>query len=159
MKPGSLICDRLDLNTRENIDGLHRLLRKIASDKRNYRTLTVEGNYYFNLPEQVAPESPGWYVIFDSDSAKPLYVGEANNLNRRLNSRQGSLDNFANSQRKADAERNFIKRFYTIGLLKNLKVLLISEGEVCQAFKLPFPLSTVDHINIEKFISLFRWQL
>jgi hypothetical protein len=79
---GTLVCDRIDLNSREIVEKLLSLLKMIARDGNNYRKITVSGTYYFRLDRQ-ASESQGWYLIFVSDT--PLYVGEPNNLNNRLN--------------------------------------------------------------------------
>ena len=154
---GLLVCDKLDLNLIEDTETLEHLLKVIAKDEKNYRKIVVDGKYYFNLPEQDAPESPGWYIIYALGT--PLYVGEATNLNSRLNSKDGSRDNFANPRRKNDPERNFIKRFYTIGLLTDLKVLLIPEDIICKSLGLQIPLSSIDHANLEKFIGIFRSRL
>jgi len=150
---GTLVCDRIDLNSREIVEKLLSLLKMIARDGNNYRKITVSGTYYFRLDRQ-ASESQGWYLIFVSDT--PLYVGEANNLNNRLNSNDGSRDNFANPKRKSDSERNFLKRFIVTGYLTDPKVLLIEEGAVCKAFGAEYPLSSIDHTNIEKFLGIFR---
>jgi len=53
---------------------------------------------------------------------RPVYVGEADSLNGRLNSDNGSRDNFMNPQRTSDPERNFLKRLSDLGLLRSFSM-------------------------------------
>jgi hypothetical protein len=93
--PGRLRCDRINLNDQQAVIALLEALAKEASKRSNLHELQVQGRYYFGVSDGVAPASPGWYVICD-ENRRPLYVAEADNLDKRLNSRDGSRDNFAN---------------------------------------------------------------
>jgi hypothetical protein len=104
--------------------------------------LDVRG-YYFSTPRACLPPSPGWYIICD-EHRRPLYVGRADNLDRRLNSPNGSLDNFAKRLRASDPVRNFIKAFRSSGIIPGLKVLFITEASICPALGVSPPLSELD---------------
>ena len=113
----------------------------------------ISKKYYFKLDEEITI-NPGWYIIFEKDNA--LYVGKAQNLNSRLNTENGSRDQFANPQRQSDPERNLIKKFSDLGIFNELKVLPINEETICKKMELEFPLSDLDRNNIEKFINIFK---
>ena len=81
----------------------------------------------------------------------PLYVVVTDNLNKRLNTSNGSRDNFANQTRPSDAERNFIKKFCNTGVITALRVLIIRESSVSAN-----RLQKLDRKNVEKVLSLFR---
>ncbi|MEW6375155.1 MAG: GIY-YIG nuclease family protein [Thermodesulfobacteriota bacterium] len=63
-------------------------------------------SFYFSTPASLPTES-GLYIILNGTS--PIYVGKAEDLNKRLNTENGSRDQFANPQRSSDIEGNFIK--------------------------------------------------
>lgn len=156
--PGILRCDRLDLN---NAAVVRRLLDAAAAQARDasqWSALEVTGRYYFSTPGRNLPDAPGWYIICDQ-TGSPLYVGGADNLNKRLNSRDGTRDNFANPQRSQDPVRNFIKAFQTSGVIAGLQVLFFLESSICAALGISGRLSELDRSNIEKVIGLFREQL
>ena len=115
--------------------------------------LHISKKYYFKLDKEITT-NPGWYIIFENDSS--LYVGKAQNLNSRLNTENGSRDQFANPQRTSDPERNLIKKFSEIGMFNELRVLPINEETLCKKLGLEFPLSDLDRNNIEKFINIFK---
>jgi hypothetical protein len=117
--------------------------------------LEVVGRYYFSTPGVELPAIPGWYIICDHEQT-PLYVGEATNLQNRLNSNDGSRDNFANPERSQDPARNFIKRFSSSGVLSSLCVIVIRETSICAEMGIAGPLSDIDRGNIEKVLGLFR---
>src|SRR5205814_639827 len=98
---------------------------------------------------------PGWYVVCD-ESGRALYVGTAENLNARLNSQNGSRDNFADPTRTTDSVRNFIKTFRSAGFLGVLQVLPVTESSICASLGFQCPLSKLDRCNVEKVIGLFR---
>ena len=108
--------------------------------------------------EEDITNNPGWYIVLDKNK-KALYVGKAENLNHRLNSEDGSRDQFANPQRTSDIARNFIKKFLDIGVFDALFLCPIDEKDFCEALKVDYPLKNVDRNNIEKIINLFREEL
>ena len=95
------------------------------------------------------------YVIVDL-AGRPLYVGEAEDLDHRLNSATGSLDNFNNSKRTSDPARNFLKSFLSAGLLDGLRVGIIEEAAVCSELGLEGCLTKLDRCNVEKLLGIFR---
>jgi hypothetical protein len=153
--PGKLRCDSLDLSAKLVVKQLLYTLSSLADGSRNWHHLEVRKQYYFATPGKLLSNEAGWYIICDADRC-PIYVGIAKNLNVRLNSENGSRDNFANPQRTSDPERNFIKAFVSSGLLGSLEVLVIQETLLCSAMQMPSPLSDRDRKNIEKTINLFR---
>jgi hypothetical protein len=123
-----LKCGKMDLN---DVEGPHRLvqaLTQIIADPTVWNRLEVHRELYFQTPDGSLPTEPGWYVVRDSQRT-PLFVGQADNLDYRLNSTNGTLDNFANSQRKHDSARNFIKALRTMGYLSALYVAVVRDGE------------------------------
>lgn len=151
--PGILRCKRIDLNKKETVDVLRNTLKEIITQL-ELLDLKVSKKYYFKLNNLITT-NPGWYVILD-ENKNPLYVGKAQNLNSRLNTEDGSRDQFANPQRLSDPERNFIKKFHDVGIFDNLYVCVIDEQVLCQKLGLEFPLHSLDRNNIEKFINIFR---
>jgi len=150
MKIRNLECDQIDLNDPAFINALDVTLKKIVDQSKLY-DLCVENKLYFKLDEKITTD-PGWYLIFSI--ANRLYVGKSDDLNFRLNTRNGSLDNFANPKGSINNRRNFIKKLYDICYFKELKVLLIDELTLCTKMKLESPLSNLDRQNIEKFIDV-----
>jgi len=69
----------------------------------HYRKLKVRSGAHFSTLPETLPAEAGWYVIVAD--GRPVYVGEADSLNGRLNSDNGSRDNFMNPQRTSDPER------------------------------------------------------
>jgi len=152
--PGILRCEMIDLNKEENVNKLKNVLKEIISDTNIYQDLGVSKKYYFKLNNNIT-RNPGWYVILDENKF-PLYVGKAQNLNYRLNTENGSRDQFANPQRSSDPERNFIKKFAGLNVFKKLFVCVIDEQVLCNKLGIEFPLPTLDRNNVEKFINIFR---
>ena len=150
MKIRNLKCDQIVLNDPAFVNALDVTLKKIVNQSKLY-DLHVENKLYFKLDEKITTD-PGWYLIFSI--ANRLYVGKADDLNGRLNTHNGSLDNFANSKGPKNNHRNFIKKLYDIGYFKEMKVLLIDELTLCTKMKLESPLSDLDRQNIEKFIDV-----
>lgn len=102
------------------------------------------------------PSEKGWYVILDFNS-KPLYVGQADDLNARLNTDDGSRDNFGNPKRSSDTERNLIKKILELRIFNGLKVCIIEESALCLELGLdPDVLTDLDRKNVEKLINIFR---
>lgn len=155
MSVGLLRIGEIDLNnlaiTKEIIETISQLIQISSS----YYTLRFKSPYYFETPEKQLPAEKGWYIIMDSNN--PLYVGKADNLNLRLNSNSGSIDNFANSKRVFDPERNFVKRLSELGIIRNLKVCIILEKDLCSKLSTnQTNLTELDRGNIEKVINIFR---
>ncbi len=120
-----------------------------------YYPLSFKPPYYFEVPAGSIPSESGWYIILEGK--KPLYAGKADDLNKRLNTNNGSIDNFANRRRGFDPERNFIKKFIELNIFSNLKVCVIKEKDVCSKLSInPNDLSDLDRGNIEKLINIFR---
>lgn len=152
--PGRLRFDNLDVTSPSLVRRLLDGLTSLARDPRNRHVLEVRKRYYFAIPDGPIETGAGWYVICDSFG--PLYVGIAENLNARLNSENGSRDQFANPQRTSDPERNFIKSFADRGVLNGLTVIVISEGALCSIVGAVSPLTKRDSQNVEKTLNLFR---
>jgi len=155
-KKGEIVTKGLQINDKKGVEDLFGCIIE-TTNKARILDLMVE-EYYFKFSEDEYQlddlETPGWYVIFDRDYGI-LYVGSAENLNRRLNTKNGSRDNFANPQRKFDPERNFIKKFVTLGVVHHLKVACITEENFLEISKINGPLSQMDRKNIEKIIRIF----
>lgn len=154
--PGELRVNSLNLNKKESIIKLKRIISKILN-RSDFKSLHISKKYYFKLDETISANS-GWYMIFNEKEI-PIYVGKALNLNNRLNSENGSRDQFANPKRTSDPERNFIKRFSDIGIISKLSVKIIDEKILCEELGLEYPLSNIDRDNIEKFINISRNEL
>lgn len=150
--PGILRCDKINLNNSNVVTNLQNKLKDVIKESKFYR-LHVSKKYYFRLDEEIT-DNPGWYVILDNKN--PLYVGKTQNLNSRLNTENGSRDQFANPQRTSDPERNFLKKFNDTRVFNALTVCPINEENFCRKMMLGFPLSDLDRNNIEKFINIFR---
>jgi len=152
--PGVLRHDELDITDPEVVRRLIYALRSLATKRLNVHQLHVSKRYYFSVPDGPLPSCPGWYVI--CDEAGSLYVGTAENLDRRLNSQDGSRDQFANPQRTNDSERNLIKAFHDSGVLGDLRVVVLEEPALREMLGVPEVLSDRDRHNVEKTLNLFR---
>lgn len=153
--PGVLRCDQIDLNQPVVADKLIGALATELVNPSHWCRLEVRGRYHFTTPDRSPPATPGWYVICD-EHHRPLYAGRADNLNKRLNTPDGSRDGFANPQRDSDSARNFIKAFRSSGLLSDLAVVFITEPSICATLGLQMPLTRLDRGNVEKALGLFR---
>ena len=122
-------------------------IQHILDDPKNYFSLSHTKNYYFSTPASLPVES-GWYIILCDNS--PIYVGKAENLNGRLNTENGSRDQFANPLRSSDIERNFIKKYTELGLIQPLRVCILRESS------LDVPMTDLDRNNIEKHLNIWR---
>ncbi|MDI6891911.1 MAG: hypothetical protein QMD08_02780 [Actinomycetota bacterium] len=152
---GDLVVDRIDLNDPVVVDNLRKVIDKLIQNPSYYYPLGFKPSYYFEVPTGQIPSESGWYIILESK--KPLHAGKADDLNRRLNTNNGSIDNFANKRRSSDPERNFIKKFAELNILSNLRVCLIKGKDVCLELNIiPDGLTDLDRGNIEKLISIFR---
>ena len=101
------MVNKIDFNSGAVVECSLDVLQGLVADRSYYRPIRVKNGIYFDLLEGRLPAEAGWYVLLDAGVA--LYVGKADNLDRRLNSDDGSRDNFANPKRASDPERNFVK--------------------------------------------------
>ena len=152
--PAQLVCGLLDFNDPSVLKRVLVAARELARDPANWRILTIHRDYYFSTTAPV-PSSPGWYLICD-DQHIPLYVGKAADLARRLDSTDGSRDNFANSKRKQDPERNFIKLLRSKRAIAGLHAVLFEERKLLSPLDVVGPLSDLDRGNVEKILNIFR---
>ncbi len=153
--PGKLRCDAIDLNQPVVVQRLLHALINLARSSANIHPLNIHGKYYFTVPTGPITSEAGWYIICD-EKRHPIYVGTAANLNSRLNTKDGSRDNFANPQRRTDDARNFIKKFVSTGAINTLSVITVPEPTLCEQAVIRPPLSKLDRKNIEKVLSIFR---
>ncbi|MHA1280510.1 MAG: hypothetical protein ACTSQ8_25410 [Candidatus Helarchaeota archaeon] len=152
---GNLVVNRINLNDFVVVDNLRKVIDKLVQIPSCYHPLRFKPSYYFEVPTGQIPSESGWYIILEGK--KPLYVGKADDLNKRLNTNNGSIDNFANKGRSFDPERNFLKKFSELNILSNLRVCLIKEKDVCSELNInPIALTELDRGNIEKIINIFR---
>lgn len=152
---GDLIVNTIDFNNSTVVDNLRKVIGKLIQNPSGYCLLRFKPPYYFEVPTGQIPSESGWYIILEGK--KPLYAGKAGDLNRRLNTNNGSRDNFANKGRRFDPERNFIKEFAELNILSNLRVCIIKEKDVCSELNInPNGLTDLDRGNIEKLINIFR---
>jgi hypothetical protein len=152
---GKLIINRIDFNDSVVVDNLTKVIDKLVQISSCYYSLRFKPSFYFEVPTGRIPSESGWYIILEGK--KPLYAGKAYDLNKRLNTNNGSIDNFANRGRGFDPERNFIKKFAELNILSNLRVCVIKEKDVCSELNInPNALTDLDRGNIEKLINIFR---
>ena len=152
--PGRLRCDSLDMDSPEIVQGLIATLALLAREPSSHHALEVSKRYYFKVPDGPLSSGPGWYVI--RAGGRSLYVGTAENLDSRLNSENGSRDQFANPQRTSDPERNFIKALCDSGVIGPLSVAVVEEARLSDALELSCELTKRDRHNVEKILNLFR---
>ncbi|MEW6066786.1 MAG: GIY-YIG nuclease family protein [Nitrospirota bacterium] len=122
---GTLKCGNVDFNDPQMANAVRQGIQHVLNDPTNYYALAHANDYYFSTPAGPLTNESGWYVILDGKI--PIYVGKAENLDNRLNTQNGSRDQFANPQRSSDIERNFIKKYTELGIIHNLRVCLIKE--------------------------------
>lgn len=154
---GELICGLIDLNDAGVLARVLDSARGALAPSTSWHEIVVRNGYYLSTPDARVPKAPGWYFICDSTA--PLYVGEAEDLNARLNSPNGSLDGFAYSKRTQDPARNFLKRFVTAGAISGIQVGVVPETRIAEAVNVHSKLGRLDRCNIEKVFGLFRCRL
>jgi hypothetical protein len=145
---GKLKCGNIDFNDAEQVKTVQANIQRILDDSRNYYPLAHTKNYYFSTPTSLPAES-GWYIILCG--TLPIYVGKAEDLNGRLNTENGSRDQFANPQRSSDIERNFIKKYTELGMISPLRVCIICESSLGMQ-----SLTDLDRKNMEKHLNIWR---
>jgi len=152
---GSLKVGRIDLNDATVVIKVRDSVNHLVQNPAAYYPLRFKPQFYFETPAGQLPSERGWYIILDGQ--RPLYAGKAGDLNARLDTNNGSIDNFANKKRAFDPERNFIKKFNEMKILRNLRVCIINEVALCSALGIDTDeLTELDSGNIEKMINLFR---
>ena len=147
---GALKVNNINFNNAKEIHLLNLQIQNILNDRKNYHVLEHSEQYYFSTPNGKLPAEPGWYIILCDRT--PIYVGRTKNLNSRLNTENGSRDQFANPKRKSDSTRNFIKKYREIGITNNLCVCIVRKTQLSQAQQL----TNRDCENIEKHINIWR---
>ncbi len=153
---GNLIVDNIDLNDPKVMNNLREVIDKLVQIPSCYYPLRFKPSFYFEVPTGRIPQESGWYIILEGK--KPLYAGKTDDLNGRLNTNNGSIDNFAKKERSFDLERNFIKKFAELNILSNLRVCIIKEKDLCLELNIsPNVLTDLDRGNIEKLINIFRY--
>ena len=147
---GTLKYFNYDLNDPVVVQSLLGILRNyLISTPTAYYKLTHKPPYYFSINNGPITTHPGWYIILDGKV--PVYVGTAENLDNRLNSDNGSIDNFGLSTRTKDSERNFIKKFSETGVINDLRVVIIPTSALSNG-----TISDNDRKELEKLINIFR---
>jgi len=147
---GTLKCDNIDFNDPQVVRNLNSRIAKELKKPSSYYDLAHTKNYYFSTPQGSLLNDGGWYIILDGST--PLYVGKANNLDQRLNSENGSRDQFANPKRQSDIERNFIKKYTETNIVHRLRVAILTEASLYEQQKL----TDLDRGNTEKHINIWR---
>lgn len=156
---GTLKVSQIDLNDARIVNNLKLTLEKLVKNLSSYYSLNFKPQYYFEVPDGPLPSERGWYIIL-APNKNPIYVGRAEDLNARLNTNNGSIDNFANQRRISDSERNFIKKFMEQNIWSGLKICIIKEKDLCLELGLDSnKLVGLDRGNIEKLINIFRSHL
>jgi len=145
---GTLKCGNIDFNDAKQVQTLQANIQLILDDPKNYYPLAHTKHFYFSTPTSLPAES-GWYIILNGTS--PICVGKAEDLNGRLNTENGSRDQFANPQRLSDIERNFIKKYTELGLIRPLRVCILRESSLGIQ-----PLTDLDRNNMEKHLNIWR---
>jgi hypothetical protein len=152
---GILVADQIDLNDVNVVNKLRLAIQNLINNPSRYYPLRFKSLYYFEIPNASLPPTKGWYIILDG--TVPIYAGKANDLNARLNTNNGSIDNFANKTRASDSKRNFIKKFDELNIFRELRVCIIQERELFSEFASnPTELTDLDRTNIEKIIDIFK---
>ncbi len=151
-----LVVGRVNFNDLHVVALFDKVVQASLDRPATYFPLRFKPGFYFSAPPGTAfPSEGGWYIILAGRT--PVYVGQADDLNSRLNSNQGSLDNFAKKDRTSDAERNFLKRFAEIGLILDLRVCLITRAALSSGLNIPAStFAKVDVDNIEKVLNILR---
>ena len=145
---GTLKCGSIDFNSVGVVKTLQRTIQHILNDNSNYYDLIHTNNYYFSTPVSL-PTEAGWYIILCGSS--PIYVGKTEDLNKRLNTENGSRDQYANPQRTSDIERNFIKKYTELRLINPLRVCIVRKSHLNIN-----GLTDIDRNNMEKHLNIWR---
>jgi len=148
-----LVVGHVDFNNPIVVRQVLDALCAFATEIKCYRHLQVKNGRYFCIQGDDLPTEAGWYIVLEKQV--PVYAGQTDNLNGRLNSNQGSLDNFANPQRKNDPERNSVTKLSEIGIFTQPRVWFVKERLLADQLGI-HSLGKLDKGNVEKFINLKR---
>jgi len=152
---GELKVGILNLNKTAVVSKLLSVVQQLIGNRTLYFNLKFKPKYYFQILNGNVPSESGWYIILDE--VKPIYVGQASDLNDRLNTNHGSLDNFGKRSRSSDDKRNFIKRLDELSMFRHLRVCIVFEGALCRLLDIDSSkLTKLDRDNIEKVIDIHR---
>ncbi len=155
---GNLKCRSVDLNDPNVVKAITSAAQTELKNVGVYFALQHTLPYYFAMPGHTLTTDPGWYIILEGKT--PIYVGEAQNLNVRLNTRTGSCDDFGRVARTRDSQRNFVKKFSEVKILTSLRVAVLAQPNLIEAAKLNAALFTnMDRKNIEKVLNIYRGML
>ena len=147
---GILKVGAIDINNAMVVQQLQRQIQTVLDNDSNYFQLEHTNRYHFSVTNGSLPSKPGWYIILNNIT--PLYVGQAENLDARLNTDNGSRDQYGNPKRSSDPGRNLIKKYRELRLIPLLRVCILQQSHL-------FPmltLSPLDIGNVEKHISIWR---
>lgn len=148
--------DSLNINDPNVVSKIVNKITELSRNEQNFHELTISNDVYFFISENQITNNAGWYIII-GDKNYPLYVGRADNLNKRLNTQDGSRDNFLNRSKSHLSKRNFIKKYKEKGIITKLLALVISEENLLSNFEeIILPLTSKDRKNVEKIIDIFR---
>lgn len=152
---GTLKVGTLDFNEIGTFEALRTAIAEMASRPDSYHALRFKSPNYFAVTGSLLPGEAGWYIILEG--TQPLYIGKTGNLDARLNTDNGSRDNFGNNKRQSDSERNFIKKFIEIGAFVTPRVCIIRKSELAAVIGISEThLNHIDDENIEKVMNLIR---
>ena len=149
-----LVVGQIDLNDTDTVADLMAALRDLAGRPALYHRIQTKNGWYFEFRDRQLPLDSGWYILLAGKV--PVYVGRAQVLDNRLNSDNGSLDNFAKRGRSNDPARNFVKRFRDMRIFAPLRTWIVVEQKLCGRLGASSPLEDLDRANIEKLINLNR---
>lgn len=152
--PPSLVVEKINFNDRQVADRILNFFKTQAARPEAYVELKIKNGLYFQVTDAEVPGEPGWYVVLYDQL--PIYVGKAGDLNNRLNTTNGSLDNFAKSTRTSDPERNFIKKLHDLKFFEELRLWFVKVKDLTNALRIEGRLHEPDLGNVEKFLNLNR---
>ncbi len=152
---GKLKVGVLDFNNFGIVNDLLSAIEQMTCNETSYFSLKFKPSYYFQILDGPIPQERGWYIILDG--TRPLYVGQADDLNYRLNTNHGSTDNYGRTSRSSDDKRNFIKKFDELGVFNRLRVCIIPESKLCTLLAIDSSkLTKLDRDNVEKIVDIHR---
>ncbi len=128
---------------------LNKKVQQILDDPNNYFHLEYKEPYYFSILHQNFTRESGWYIILCNSN--PIYVGFAGDLNKRLNTDDGSRDNFGNPGKRSYSQRNFLKKYMELHILESPVVCIVRTHQLGYE-----GLTGLDRKNIEKHLNIWR---
>lgn len=79
---GMLKVGVLDFNSFGIVNDLLSAIEQMTRNETSYFFLKFKPSYYFQILDGPIPQERGWYIILDG--TRPLYVGQADDLNYRF---------------------------------------------------------------------------